>query len=245
MKNLEKTHPCGVKALLFDLDGTLLQVEMRTFIPAYLHELGERFTDIVPREQFARVARHAVQLLLLRGDRRQTNRERYLAVLESRLDIRAGLFEERLNGWLEDGLENLAGHVSPIDKARPLLDHCFGLGVPVVLATNPVFPAAVIEARLAWAGLDDYPFTHVTSYENTRYCKPQKGYFLDLLEGLRVSADECLMIGNDTQHDLAAASVGVPTFLAETFMVDRLAGNYSSDYRGDLDDLLQLLRACC
>jgi len=215
---------------------------MHRFIPAYLDELATQFADSVSHERFTRVAQRAVHALIQSGDAERTNRERYLAMLEIHLEIPAARFEERLHNWLEDGLPRLAGHVFPVEGARPLLDHCFSLDIPVVLATNPVFPAPLIEARLTWAGLADYPFHLVTSYENTRFCKPQAGYFMDLLEGLRIEASSTLMIGNDTEHDLAAGRVGIATFLADTYLIDRLGGDYHSDWRGGLDDLHRLLR---
>jgi len=242
MNNPHRTIDRNVRALFFDLDGTLLQVEMHRFIPDYLADLASRFVDTVPPERFTRVAHRAVHHLLSGGDEQHTNRERYLGVIAAQLSINMELFEERLGEWIANGLERLAGHVTPIAAARPLLDHCFGLGIPVVLATNPVFPAAMIEARLAWGGLDGYPFDVITSYENTRYCKPQPEYFRDLLDILGVEARHCLMVGNDTEHDLAASAVGIPTFLADTYLVDRLDGAFRSDLRGSLADLLRLLK---
>jgi len=233
-----------LKGLLFDLDGTLLQVEMQHFIPAYLDDLALHFSASVPSGRFSRVARQAVHALLAKGDARRTNRERYVAILEAQLGIPEKLFEERLALWLEEGLPRLAHHVTPIAGARPLLDYCFSLGLPVILATNPVFPRAMIEARLAWGGLGDYPFDMITSYENSRYCKPQPDYFKDVLEGFELVPENCLMIGNDTQHDLAAAAIGMSTFLVDTFMVDRLGGDFSSNYRGSLADLFGMLSAC-
>lgn len=232
----------GLHGLLFDLDGTLAQVEMQRFIPAYLDDLALQFGAQVERTRFSRVARQAVLALLARGDANMTNRERYVALIEAQLEIPVALFEERLADWLVEGLPRLAHHVTPVSGARALLDYCFSLKVPVILATNPVFPRAMIDARLRWAGLDDYPFDLITSYENSRYCKPQSGYFKDLLASFGGEPHAWLMVGNDTEHDLAAAKLGMPTFLADTFMIDRLEGNFSSDYRGSLDDLLAMMR---
>jgi len=237
-----KQFTSELQGLFFDLDGTLLQVEMQQFIPAYLEDLSRQFVDNVPAERFSRVARQAVHALLREGDAERTNRERYLAMIERHLSIPPGLFEERLELWLEESLHRLSGHVSPIDHVRPLLDDCFTLGIPIILATNPVFPAAMIEARLAWSGLEDYPFNFITSYENTRYCKPQQGYFQDLLDRFELEARHCLMVGNDTEHDLAAAKVGIKTFLVDTYLIDRTDGKYSYDYRGELTDLHGLVQ---
>ena len=40
------------KALLFDLDGTLLDLDMETFLPAYFQALTRRFGQLVDPQQF-------------------------------------------------------------------------------------------------------------------------------------------------------------------------------------------------
>ena len=111
-----------------------------------------------------------------------------------------------------------------------------------MIATNPVFPRSVVEARLAWGGLDDFPFHLVTSYENSRFCKPSPAYFEDVLAQTGLAPDECLMVGNDTEHDLAARHAGIPTYLVDTWLIDRLEGEFHADFRGCHKDLLSFLQ---
>ncbi len=49
------------------------------------------------------------------------------------------------------------------------------------------------------------------------------------------------MVGNDTEHDLAARNVGIATFLVDTWLADRLYGDFETDYRGGHPELLQFL----
>ncbi len=49
------------------------------------------------------------------------------------------------------------------------------------------------------------------------------------------------MVGNDTEHDLAAREVGIATFLVDTWLVDRLDGRFETDFRGGHADLLRFL----
>jgi len=230
-----------VRGLWFDLDGTLLQVEMRRFIPAYTQGLAACFDDLAPPKVFADVLLDATLALLRRQDGGRRNEEFFLATVTEHLAIDADLFNLRLAAYCADGLSRLADLVRPHPLARPLLERCRQAGLRVALATNPVFPRAVIEARMAWGGFGDYPFEVVTSYENSRFCKPHPGYFADLLETMGLPPARCLMIGNDTEHDLAARFAGVPTFLVDTWLIDRSAGVFTTDYRGDLAALYRFV----
>jgi len=42
------------KALLLDLDGTLLALDIEQFIPAYIDALSRRFKELVNKELFVR-----------------------------------------------------------------------------------------------------------------------------------------------------------------------------------------------
>ena len=80
--------------------------------------------------------------------------------------------------------------------------------------------------------LGDLPFRPVTSYETRRHCKPHPGFFTDLLEELALPAQACLMVGNDTLHDLSATRVGMPTCLLTTWRIDRAAPAFPADWEG-------------
>jgi len=222
----------AVEAVLFDLDGTLLQVEMEQFIPAYIGGLAAHFADHADRGAFARTVRGTIHTLLTRPGDGTTNEALFLAALERQCAIPPALFGERLAGYCADGLAELAPLVRPLPLARRILQSCFERGLKVVIATNPVFPRPVIEARLGWGDLADFPFELVTTFENSRYCKPNPAYFDEILSRLGLEGRQAVMVGNDTEHDLAARKAGIPTFLVDTWMVDRLGGNFACDYRG-------------
>lgn len=229
-----------IKAVFFDLDGTLVQVSMRDFIPSYVRSLSSHFADLADRRIFRDTFLAATHALLASDDGDTTNEELFLASVERHLGIGAALFKERLGLFCEDGLADLAPLVRALPLARTILARCFDRGLTVVIATNPVFPRPVVEARLLWGKIHDYPYHLVTTYENTRYCKPHPNYFRDLLDHLGLGPDQCLMVGNDTEHDLAARQVGIPTFLVDTWLVDRHGAPFETDFRGGHMDLCRL-----
>jgi len=231
-----------IEAVLFDLDGTLLQVRMEEFIPAYLGQLATRFAPRVPVERFRRGVRAVIHGLLAVRHPGPSNEELFLAGVEHQLGITPEAFRAAFADWAQGEMATLRSMIEPLPEAAALVGAALSGGRAVVVATNPVFPRALIEARLAWGGLADCPFSLVTSYENTRHCKPDPGYFLDLAAGLGLPPQQCLMVGNDTCHDLAAAAVGMPTFLVETWLIERDGARFAPDYRGSHAALLEFLR---
>jgi len=219
-----------VKGVLFDLDGTLLQVEMREFIPAYIEGLAKHFPDVPDPLVFARAIKDSIRALLASDAGVFNNEQFFLATLGRQLGLDATVCGERVRRYCANGMAGLETLVRPLALARDILARCFERGLKVVVATNPVFPRPLVEARLRWAQIADFPFDYVTTFDNSRYCKPHPGYFR-----------ECVMVGNDTEHDLGARSAGIPTFLVDTWLLDRAKGEYVTDFRGGHGDLLRFL----
>lgn len=232
MQKREDSQP--IKAILFDLDGTLLRVQMEHFIPRYVERLAAYCAPQIKPRRFTRAMLDAIrQLITEDGDGHISNEQRLFALLKQQLGIAETLLVESLAHYAEHHLDELHHLVHPIPLAQQIVNDCHRRNIPLVLATNPVFPRFMIEARMAWAELDLRCFLHLTSYENSRYCKPQAGYFAEIATLINVPPERCLMVGNDSSHDLAAAAVGMQTFLVDTWLVERNEKKWPCHYRGD------------
>lgn len=230
-----------VRGVLFDLDGTLLQVEMREFVHAYIDGLWAHFPEVPDPADFGRAVKASIRALLASNEGAFSNEQFFLAILGHQLRLDAALCGERLRNYCAGGMAGLESLVRPLAMARSILARCFERGLKVAVATNPVFPRPLVEARLRWAGIADFPFDHVTTFDNSRYCKPHPGYYRDVLRKLGLAPEECVMVGNDTEHDLGARAAGIPTFLVDTWLLDRANGEYVTDFRGSHHELFQFL----
>jgi HAD superfamily hydrolase (TIGR01549 family) len=233
----------GIQAILFDLDGTLVQVEMKEFVPRYLEKLSAWFAPEIAPVRFQAMVRTAISELLRPRTVAMTNEQLFLQGLEQQLQLKPEHFRRTYCQWFAAEVKTLRSLVAPHPLTKTLVQTAFERDRRVVIATNPVFPRALIDARLHWAGLADCPFDLVTSYENSCHCKPNPEYFQEILAKLQLAPEACLMIGNDNYHDVAARTVGIPTFLVDTWLIDRGESWMQPDFRGDHQKLLAFLES--
>ncbi|MFN2166026.1 MAG: HAD family hydrolase, partial [Anaerolineae bacterium] len=110
----------------------------------------------------------------------------------------------------------------------------------VVIATNPLFPALAVQHRMAWAGVADFAYDLVTSYENSRAIKPNLLYFEQILETLGRRPEDCLVVG-DEDMDMVAAHLGCRTFLVPGSRTNLSPSTPKPTYEGSLGDVGALL----
>ena len=92
----------------------------------------------------------------------------------------------------------------------------------MILATNPIFPANGDATRLSWIGLKMEDFDLVTDYATSCHCKPNPAYYRDILDQFHLDPAQCLMIGNDVQEDVeAATAAGIPAWLLTDTAINR------------------------
>ena len=85
-------------AIFFDLDGTLLRVQMTEFIPRYIDSLAEYCRDYADPKRFAHTMRNAIRGLISEsGDGLQTNEQRFYSWLQRELAIPEHVLHERCN----------------------------------------------------------------------------------------------------------------------------------------------------
>ncbi len=219
--------------ILFDLDGTLLDIELSDFIPRYFAALENAASAELSGLAFASAISASTEAMM-RPHPAITNREAFYADFRERtgtdLDEHWPLFER----FYADTFPSLAGGAGPKKGARRAVETALALGLQVAVATNPIFPMLAVRHRLEWAGLADIDIGVVTAYEQMHATKPLPAYFRETAALLGVDPADCLMVGDDPVLDLAAADVGMRTFYVG-------GRDVPSDYRGDLDDLADLL----
>jgi FMN phosphatase YigB (HAD superfamily) len=231
-----------IKAILFDLDDTLLTTNLDTFLPGYFGALSNKVSAVVPPKTLIQALMAATRLMAAPHDPALTNQQVFEADFFPRLGVAESTLRPLFDSFYREDFPRLRSLTSPRPEARAVVQAAFRNVSFVVIATQPVFPLIAIRQRMDWAGIGDLPFQMVTGYENTHACKPMPAYYLEIASFLGVPPAACLMVGNDPTQDIAPAhDAGMATFWITPPGGDATIG----DDRGTLNQLGQMLSASC
>jgi FMN phosphatase YigB (HAD superfamily) len=229
-----------IDAILFDLDGTLLDTNMSVFLPQYFKALSAYLADLVPPERFMSSLMQASEVMIA-NDGRDTNEAVFAQAFYRLVGHTRQELEPIFMDFYASAYPKLRRLTHRVPEARLAVQTAFDQGFDVVIATNPLFPLTAIEQRLEWAGVADFPYQLVTTYENSHAAKPNLLYFEQILETIDQPAVACLMVG-DEDMDMVAANLGCRTFLVPGPRTELDPTTPQPTYRGTLADLIALLK---
>lgn len=230
-----------IKHLLFDLDGTLLPIDIDFFFVNYLSALSRKFTDHVPEQEFKKKLMASTTRMIENQDPHRTNEEIFWSDFPKRLGYSRSFLEPIFINFYNNEYRDLKTHIPPTIPIREILESARQNKFKITIATNPIFPHYALLERLAWINCRDLPYEMVTSMEDMHFCKPNPLYYREILDLLGARADECLMIGNDVEEDLVAATLGIKTCLVTDRVINKKRKEVAPDYTCELSGLKTIL----
>ena len=223
--------------VLFDLDGTLLPMDQDVFVKSYFGGLARK---LAPRGYDGESLVKAIwtgTAAMVKNNGDVTNEEAFwnvfVSVLGERVKEDIPLFDDFYRNEFNDTAKVCGFDV----RADETVKYIKSKGLRVALATNPLFPPEATEARIKWAGLDKNDFELVTTYDNSRFCKPNLKYYESILEHLGVSAENCLMVGNDVGEDMITEKLGMKVFLLTDNLINKSSEDITRYPHGSFDEL--------
>ena len=231
----------SIKAVLFDLDGTLLPMDQDIFVKAYFQGIAARLAP------FGYEPKKLIQSIwigteaMIRNTGEKSNEAAFW-------DCFAGLYGE---GVREDEPKFAEFYATDFQKvqqvcgfdpmAAQVVHRLQSAGIRVALATNPIFPAIATESRIRWAGLTPEDFELYTTYENIGYCKPNLDYYREILKRMELSPEECIMVGNDVGDDMVAQELGMQVFLLTDNLINKKEVPLERFPHGGFSQLMEFL----
>ena len=233
-----------ITTVLFDLDGTLIRMDQDEFIRLYFSYLLDKLADLGYDKAVMYETLEKAIYLTKRNNGDMTNESRFWQVFNECVGTeRADLTDALEDFYRNEYIDVVAGSCSPYERAGEMIDAARRNGLRVVLATNPLFPAVATHARIRHGGMLPEDFEYITTYENSSYCKPNPNYYSELLQKLGVSADECVVIGNDTKDDFCALSLGIPVFILTECLINKDKVDLSLYPHGGFDEVISYIKS--
>lgn len=231
----------SIKAILFDLDGTLLPMDQEKFLKAYIGGLAKAAEPHGYEPMTITSSILAGTAAMIKNNGEKTNEAVFWdamakvygeAVME---DIH--IFDE----FYQTDFQKIKDVCGFTPQAATVVSKIKEKGLRVALATNPLFPTVATESRIRWAGLDPKDFEAFTTYETSKYSKPNLNYYNELLLELGVKPEECLMVGNDVADDMVVTKLGMSVFLLTDCLINTKNEDISIYPHGGFDELLSYI----
>ncbi len=234
-----------LKAILFDLDGTLLPMDQEAFTSGYFKMLAKKvaYLGYTPRELVAAI--WAGTEAMVKNDGQDTNETVFWRKFTSIYGEAALEHKPVFDAFYRVEFQQAKQFCGFQPMAAQTVRQAGKLGFRVALATNPIFPAIATESRIRWAGLEPEDFALYTTYETARYSKPNPLYFKEVAAALEVEPEACLMVGNDATEDLPAKEIGMEVFLLTDCLINSENRDISQVPHGDYAALMAYIQECC
>ena len=230
-----------LNTILFDLDGTLLPMDMILFEKLYFQELAKDFADIMSPKELAKNIWSSTKVMV-ENTEYKTNQEIFMTDFTTRMNMELPFLQKRFEDFYDTGFIKIKEIALDIHCVRESVKILKSKGYTVSLATNPLFPEKAIHHRIRWAGFEPEEFSYISTFEKNHYCKPQLKYYEEILSDIQKNPEDCLMVGNDVQEDLIAKELGMKTYLITNHKLHRTEEAIVTDYLGEYEDFYEFVK---
>ena len=233
-----------LKAVLFDLDGTLLPMDQKRFTKDYFGRLMRRICPFGYTPETFLAAMQAGIDAMVDNNGSRTNEaafwEAFAGICGREVLEHLPVFER----FYEEEFDEVAPTCGYTPKAAETVRALTARGIRVALATNPLFPRIATEKRIRWAGLTPEDFELYTTYEDIGACKPNPDYYREVLSRMGLSPEDCIMVGNDVAEDMmAAAKAGIKGFLLTDCLINTPGADVNDYPHGGFEELDQYIKS--
>jgi FMN phosphatase YigB (HAD superfamily) len=207
-------------AIFFDLDGTLLPMDMDDFLHKYFIQLrlfatrkgldAEHFSYAV-NESTSNMGTHGPDV---------TNADAFWERFVQMMDNDRAHLEPLMEDFYQNEYQKVGAGVEPNPLAAQVVEGLHAKGYPLYLTTMPMFPRIAVEGRLCWAGVNPALFARMSTYDNSYALKPMPAYYAQNIRIAGCAPERILMVGNNTREDLGILQLGTDAYLVTDYLID-------------------------
>lgn len=231
-----------ITTILFDLDGTLLPMDQDVFVQSYLSRMAKKLAHYGYDPDLLIKGLWKGTGAMVKNDGTATNEDLFWCVFNGVLGKDCRQDDPLFMDYYRNEFQQVAADCGFDARAAEAIREIKAMGYRVVLATNPLFPAIATQSRAKWAGLDINDFDLITTYENSRFCKPNPEYYRDILATLNLQPENCVMVGNDVSEDMIAEELGIRVFLLTDHIINKENKDINRYPHGSFPELMHYIR---
>ncbi|NOT03408.1 MAG: HAD hydrolase-like protein [Anaerolineales bacterium] len=222
--------------LLLDLDDTLLNTNLDSFIPAYFQSLAKELAPQIAPEKMFRALISGTRLMNESDDFSRTLEEVFNTDFYPQVNIPREELESAIENFYDNVFPTLSGLTSQKPEAKRFVNWAFTQGFRIAIATDPLLPRKATHHRLRWAGFEPEQFELVSTFDHFHFSKTHPAYYAEILGRLGWPEGPVLMVGNDMERDiLPAQKLGLATYHIDGEPASRSGPEAGG--RGNLQDL--------
>lgn len=230
------------KNYLFDLDGTLLPMDMGKFTELYLQALCRRFVPVIgiDAKTLVKAVWNGAEAMG-KNDGLRLNREVFWKTMNTVCGRDMRVYEDDFDDFYRKEFIAAKNGTGFTPYAKQSVDYLKSKKCRLIVATNPIFPKASTYRRIEWAGLDPNDFEYITVYDNCSTCKPNLNYYADLCTFCGITPEDSIMVGNDVDEDMCASRLGFNTYLITDCLINRRGKDISVYNHGSFKEFYEYL----
>lgn len=230
-----------IKAVLFDLDGTLLPMDEEYFKKIYFGEVYKKIAYLgYTLDELLKVIWYGTKAMI-QNDGSQTNEELFWKKF---IEVHPDRLEENKENFVEfyNDIFPTLGHTCGYQPlAKDFIKALKDKGYEVIIASNPIFPLVATKARIRWAGCNPDDFKYITAYENSRFSKPNLKYYEEVLEKTGYEPEEVIMVGNDVREDMIVNKLGIDSYLITDCLLNLDNEDINKYKHGSFEEIMNLV----
>ena len=209
-----------LKAVFFDLDGTLLPLDEDKFLKIYFGMLCKRMAPLGYEPEKLVEAVWTGTKAMYKNDGSKTNEEVFWDAFVNIYGKEALKDREYLDAFYTNEFKLVKSSCQENPFVREIIKCCKDNGLLTILSTNPIFPRIGTLTRMDFIGLNEDDFDYITTYENSNYSKPNPKYFKMLLDKFNLQPSEVILFGNNTYEDGDCSNaVGIKCYMVGDFVI--------------------------
>lgn len=204
----------AIKTVLFDMDGTLLNMGESAFENEYIKRMV-----IFLEQRYPGKGKEIVKAVgyggeaMKKSDGSRANIEVFWDAFESMSGYSREEIEPVITQYYQTDYTHIGDDYVPDQNMQSAVRMLAEKGYQLLVATTPVVPLIANKERVRWSGLSDIPWMDITSFETYNYSKPNLKYYQQICDKFNLNPTECLMVGDSLVKDFPATELGMDFFL--------------------------------